>query len=402
MISSSQRLVRLRRKRPRNTVVSVAEKRFFVYYTIYMTHNDALYIHALRSIEGIGDGTLARLLAHFGSGEQAWLASDSTLDALPKIAPERKWALINGRKMIDPERAWQELATLGITLHTKSDPTYPPLLREIPDGPVTLYTRGTLDWSVPRPFIAIVGSRKHSPYGMQVAEKLAQDLTRAGIIVVSGMAFGIDSIAHVGAIEEGGETIAVLGSGVDDRSLTPVSHFQLAQKIMAHGSLVSEYPPGTLPSKGSFPMRDRIIAGLCLGTIVIEAGEKSGSLITAQCALDYNREVFSVPGSILSPYSLGTNDLIKQGAKMVTSVQDVLEELPQKLFHAREIQEPLPENLSLEEQLVYGTLTHEPIHIDKIIQKTKLASAEASALLSLLEIKGLAKNLGGMHYVKGQ
>ncbi|MBP9728442.1 MAG: DNA-processing protein DprA [Candidatus Moranbacteria bacterium] len=365
-----------------------------------MANNDTLYIHALRSIEGIGDGTLNRLLVHFGTGERVWLASDGAIDTLPKIAPERKRAIIDGRKTIDPEQAWHNLLALGITLHTKGDPTYPSLLRQIPDSPVTLYTRGTFDWTTPKPLIAIVGSRKHSPYGMQVAEKLAQDLTRAGIVVVSGMAFGIDSIAHIGALEERGETIAVLGSGVDDRSLTPVSHFQLAQKIMAHGALLSEYPPGTLPSKGSFPMRDRIIAGLCLGTIVIEAPEKSGSLITAQCALDYNREVFAVPGSILSPYSLGTNSLIKQGAKMVTSIQDILEELRPETLPLRQTNESMPEHLSSEEQLIWATLTHEPVHIDKIIHKTKLAPAEASALLSLLEIKGLAKNLGGMHYVK--
>jgi DNA processing protein len=227
----------------------------------------------------------------------------------------------------------------------------------------------------------------------------------AGIVVVSGMAFGIDSVAHRGALVAGGETIAVLGGGIDDRTIAPVSHFQLAHNIMEHGALVSEYPPGTGASQGSFPMRDRIIAGLCLGTIVIEAPEKSGSLITAQCALDYNREVFAVPGSILSPYSIGTNALIKRGAKMVTGITDILEELRPEIFTPSPDQEPAPgiiPGLSPEEQKVFSTLTHEPLHIDKIIKTTGLETKNISSLLSVLEIKGLAKNLGGMHYVRMQ
>lgn len=368
-----------------------------------MPDKDTSYIHALRSIEGIGDGTLSKLLAHFGSGEEVWHASEEAIRAVPKIDPRRKSVLMAGRKNINPDQLWEKLLHLGITLHTKDVATYPKLLREIPDSPATLYTRGNFDWNKPAPFIAIVGSRKHSAYGVQVAEQLAEDLTRAGLIVVSGMAFGIDSIAHTGALETGGETIAVLGSGIDDHSIAPVSHFQLAQRIMGHGALVSEYPPGTAPSQGSFPMRDRIIAGLCLGTIVIEAGETSGSLITARCALDYNREVFAIPGSIFSPYSIGTNTLIKRGAKMVMGVQDILEELPlDTLFPATEKKNDAADTLGLspEEQTILALLTHEPLHVDKIIKQTILGTANVSSLLSLLEIKGLAKNVGGMHYVR--
>lgn len=368
-----------------------------------MTNNDALYRHALRSIEGIGDGTLSRLLLHFGSGEQVWHASAAAIESVPKIGPDKKARLMAGRKRLNPESLWEMLQTLGITLHTKNDPTYPKLLQEIPDAPETLYTRGSFNWKNPAPFIAIVGSRKHSSYGVQVAEQLAGDLTRAGIIVISGMAFGIDSIAHRGALEAGGETLAVLGSGIDDSSITPVSHFQLAQTIMQHGSLVSEYPPGTLPTQGSFPMRDRIIAGLCLGTIVIEAPETSGSLITARCALDYNREVFAVPGSIFSPYSIGPNNLIKRGAKTVTGVADILEELRQENL-LPDNQETRPSQnlsaLSPEEQTLWSLLSHEPLHIDKIIKHSALGAATVSSLLALLEIKGLAKNVGGMHYVR--
>lgn len=368
-----------------------------------MGDTDTKYIHALRSIAGIGDGTLTRLLLHFGSGEQAWLADEAAIQAVPKIDSGRKSALITGRKKQNPDQLWERLHALGIVVHTKHSSSYPKLLREIPDSPSTLYTRGTFDWEKTAPMIAIVGSRKHSSYGTQVAEQLAADLTRAGLVVVSGMAFGIDSVAHRGALETSGETIAVLGSGIDDAMISPVSHFQLAKQIMAHGALVSEYPPGTAASQGSFPMRDRIIAGLCLGTIVIEAPEKSGSLITAECALGYNREVLAVPGSIFSPYSIGTNALIKKGAKIVTGVQDILEELREETLgnmHNQKEAIGAASDLSKEEQAILNTLTHEPLHVDKIIKATTLETAMVSSLLSLLEIKGLAKNVGGMHYIR--
>lgn len=368
-----------------------------------MATSDNQYIHALRSIEGVGDGTVEKLLLYFGDGETAWFASADEIHAVPKLHADKKSILVSERKKCDPNQLWEQLLTLGITLHTKKDATYPELLRQIPDSPQTLYTRGSFDWSAKRAMVAIVGSRKHSAYGTQVAEQLATDLTRAGIVVVSGMAFGIDSVAHHGALEIGGETIAVLGSGIDDRMISPVSHFQLAKRIMNHGALVSEYPPGTPASQGSFPMRDRIIAGLCLGTIVIEAPEKSGSLITARCALDYNREVFAVPGSILSSYSIGTNLLLKRGAKLVMGVSDILEELPLETLSPQNEVGASPKEvsgLSPEEQSLLALLTHEPLHVDKIIKATTLSTAQVSSLLSLLEIKGLAKNVGAMHYVR--
>ncbi len=368
-----------------------------------MTKNDSLYIHALRSIDGIGNGTLEKLLAYFECGEHIWQASESELALVPNIGPNKRSLILAGRRTLDPDRLWEQLLALNISLLTQNDANYPKLLRQMPDAPQTVYTRGSHDWSQEVPMLAIVGSRKHSSYGMQVAEQLASDLTRSGILVISGLAFGIDSVAHKGALEAGGETIAILGSGIDDRMISPASHFQLAQKIIAHGALVSEYPPGTQASQGSFPMRDRIIAGLCLGTLVIEAPEKSGSLITAQCALEYNREVFAVPGSIFSPYSLGTNSLIKRGAKLVTGVQDILEELPAPQSLSASATLPSAEQaigLSPDEHTLLTTLTHEPLHIDLIIKQTKLPTAQVSTLLSLLEIKGLAKNVGGMHYVR--
>ena len=368
-----------------------------------MAEHQNKYIHALRTLPGIGNGTLTLLLAHFGDGEKAWQASPEEISSVPGLLPGKKSLLITERKVVDPEKLWEKLSALGITLHTKEDPTYPKLLREIPDCPSTLYTRGSYHFDKSAPTIAIVGSRKYSPYGEQAAYKLAQDLTHAGWVVVSGMAFGIDSHAHRGALEAGGETLAVLGSGIDDPMISPVSHFSLAKRIMTRGALISEYPPGTQASRGSFPMRDRIIAGLCLGTIVIEAPAKSGSLITANCALDYNREVFAVPGSIFSPYSIGTNALIKKGAKIVTGVQDILEEFIAE-FPMPTLTDTSTDASSLgllpDENKLLAVLTHEPLHIDKIIKLTTLATREVSSLLTVLEIKGLVKNSGGMYYVR--
>lgn len=364
---------------------------------------DNRYLHAFRYIDGIGNGTIDKLLHHFGESERAWFASETELVQVPDIGPHRIERLVTGRKQLDPDQLWESLLKQDITLLGKRDPTYPALLKEIPDSPQTLYLRGGFDWQAPAPMIAIVGSRKHSSYGTHVAEQLARDLSRAGIVVVSGLAFGIDSAAHSGTLAADGVTIAVLGSGIDNPMISPVSHFQLAQKIMQRGALVSEYPPGTQANQGSFPERDRIIAGLCLGTIVIEAPERSGSLITARCALDYNREVFAVPGSILSPYSIGTNALIKRGAKLVTGVSDILEELSlETLLPKTETTAPSQENISLskEEQTILTLLTHEPLHVDKIIKATTLQTAKVSSILSLLEIKGLAKNVGAMHYVR--
>lgn len=366
-----------------------------------MITNEHVFRHAFLSIPNVGSGTLRLLTNHFGSVEAAWSASPEALRTLPKITPEKKGALIKGRGVVNPQVAWEQLLATGITLLIPDDHEYPSLLREIPDRPETLYVEGNFDWTKNVPMVAIVGSRKFTAYGEQVATKLAEDLTRAGLLVVSGLAFGIDSVSHEAAMEAGGETIAVLGSGL--RNISPTSHIPLAKKIMGHGAVVSEYPPAMIGGNWTFPERNRIIAGLTLGTVVIEAAEGSGSLITANCALDYNRDVFAVPGSIFSPYSIGTNTLIKRGAKMVTGVSDILEELEQEqlnLFPEKEDSSAKVAGLSAEEQKVLALLTHEPLHVDKIIKATTLGTAEVSSLLSLLEIRGLAKNVGAMHYIK--
>lgn len=366
-----------------------------------MPKNEHKYTHAFLCIPNIGSETLKSFALHFGSIEKAWFASPEEIHALPKIRTEKKEEIIVGRKNVDPEKEWQKFLGQGIKLFLLDDPEFPPLLRQIPDAPYTLYVQGNFDWTKQIPMIAIVGSRKFTPYGEQVAARLSADLTQAGILVVSGLAFGIDSVSHEAALEAGGETIAILGSGL--HQISPPSHIPLAEKIMTHGAVVSEYPPSMEGSHWSFAVRNRIIAGMTLGTIVIEAAEKSGSLITARLALEYNREVFAVPGSIFSPYSIGTNSLIKGGAKVVTGIQDILEEFSEELFKktpSLESNNTPHNNLSLEEQKILAVLSHEPVHIDKIIKAATLQTATASSLLSLLEIKGLAKNTGGMHYIR--
>lgn len=367
-----------------------------------MKSDDALYFHALRTMPGVGNGTLKLLFEHFGSGEAIWRASASDILGLSLKSNKTKETLAHGRKDIDPEKEFEKITRQGINILAFTDEKYPKLLKEIPDAPMLLYVRGNYDWE-DKPLISIVGSRKFTSYGEQAAQRLATDLARAGYVVVSGLAFGIDSIAHKAALEAGSETLAVLGSGVDETSVSPQSHLLLSRAVTNSGALLSEYLPGTKAEKGTFPARDRIIAGMTLGTVVIEAPETSGALITARLALDYNREVFAVPGSIFSPSSIGTNSLLKAGAKIVTSVQDILEELPplpSRKNASEKTSEFTPHGLSSEEEKILALLSHEPLHVDKIMKAARLETSSANSVFTLLEIKGLIRNVGGMHYIR--
>lgn len=365
------------------------------------SHPTAL-LYALSLIPGIGSKTLRDLLTHFGSVEALWSADEKALLAVKGLGPKTVASIVANRNILSPETEWQKITNQGIDILACTDEKYPRLLKEIPDAPAILYTRGNYSWDN-RPMIAIVGARKFTQYGEQATYRLATDLRRAGYVVVSGLAFGIDSIAHKAVLDAGGITLAVLGSGVDDVSISPRSHLTLAKAVMNAGALIAEYPPGTTATEGTFPARNRIMAGMCLGTLIIEAAEKSGTLITARLALDYNREVFAVPGSIFSPVSLGTNALIKAGAKIVTSVRDILEEFPLPEQSPETVANTLPQSpksLSESETLILKNLSHEPLHVDKIIKAVRLETSSAIATLSLLEIKGLAKNIGGMHYIR--
>ena len=358
------------------------------------------YLNALNKINGVGPQKMRRLLSYFGEPELIWKADLAKLKA-SQIGDSLAEKIINEKKSINPDQEWEKLQKENIQLITLDSPQYPSLLKEIHNPPYIIYVKGNLladERLATAPMISIVGSRKFTSYGSQVAYSFAKELAQAGIIIVSGMALGIDSIVHRGALDGGGQTIAVLGNSLDDNHIYPRANFNLSREIMENGILISDYPIETQASEFTFPARNRIIAGLSLGTLVIEAGEKSGTLITSELALEFNREVFSVPGSIFSLQSVGTNSLIKKGARMVTSVKDILEELD---LSANKIVRPaiikIPKNK--EEEIILKFLSADPVHIDNISKMSKLGTSTVASTLAMLEIKGWAKNIGGQNYV---
>lgn len=277
---------------------------------------------------------------------------------------------------------------------TLSDPNYPKLLKEISDPPQVLYLRGEIK-EKDNLAIAIVGTRNYTGYGKKVAEEITSDLVEAGITIVSGLAKGIDTFAHKVALEKGGRTIAVLGSGIDSKSIYPSSNRSLAEKIIKNGAILSEYPPKTKAQKYFFPQRNRIISGLSLGVVVIEAPIKSGALITANCALEQNREVFAVPGPIYSSTAEGANKLIQSGAKLITDANDILEELNLPLVAKKK--NFIPQNK--EEEIIIKTLNKEPLHLDEIIKQSKLSADKVNSILIILELRGVIKNLGNNYFI---
>ncbi len=274
------------------------------------------------------------------------------------------------------------------------DKNYPQALKKIPDAPEKLYYRGQLKAN--ENCLAVVGTRRCSSYGKGIALNLAADLAIGGLTVVSGLAPGIDTTSHQAVVERGKRTIAVLGTGLDEKNLYPKENIKLARTIIETGGcLISEYPPGTPGSKITFPQRNRLISGLSLGTVVVEAKKKSGALITANWAKSQGRKIFAVPGLIHSLNSQGCHFLIKQGAKLVENANDILEELNLPCL-TYDVKHPTGENQ--EEELILDALKEEVLYIDKIIEKTKLSTAQVSSTLSILEIKGKVRNLGGNVY----
>ncbi len=362
-------------------------------------NNERIYLNALNAIEGIGSQKIRLLLDFFGSAEAIWKAEAKEL-ASTQISQQLIEKIIQAKKEINPEEEMKKLEKEKIKILLFGDENYPHLLKEIPNPPYLLYLKSedkSFDFNL-APMIVIVGSRKFTPYGKQVAQKIASELAKAGIIIVSGLAIGIDSFAHRAAIEAGGKTIAVLGSSLEDKMIGPRSNFELSRRILENGALISDYPLGTPSAPGNFPARNRLMAGLALGTIVIEATLESGTLITANLALEFNREVFAVPGSIFSPQSEGAHKLIKAGAKIATNINDILEELniPQKMT-AKKIKKIIP--TTIEEEKILKTLSAEPLHIDTISKLTKLEASVASATLAIMEMKGIVKNVGGQNYI---
>lgn len=293
----------------------------------------------------------------------------------------------------------------GCRFLIRGDPEYPPVLEEIYDPPLVLYARGQLSW-LERPCIAVVGTRKPTIYGLQMAQGIASDLGSRGITVISGLARGIDGAAHRGCLEGKGGTVAVLGCGID--VVYPREHHHLTRKILENGLLLSEFPPGTSPSPQNFPVRNRIISGLALGTLIIEASEYSGSLITARLAMEQNREVFALPGNLTTPQSFGPNFLIKQGAKLVQSWRDVVEELPAELRQEILIREDAHPSrkgelklLSEDESRVLELLKmDEATQFDKVFRGSGLGISVLSDLLLNLEMGGWIRQLPGNLYVR--
>ena len=277
-----------------------------------------------------------------------------------------------------------------------SDKNYPKLLKEIKDSPRILYYMGNLPKDDEQCF-AVVGTRLCSSYGKQIALEIAGDLAEAGLTIVSGLAPGIDTFAHQATLEKGGRTIAVLGTGLDEKSVYPGENIPLSRKILkTNGCLISEYPQGTRGTKFTFPQRNRIISGLSLGVLIIEAKEKSGALITANYAFEQKRKVFAVPGSIYSLNSKGPHYLIKKGAKLTESANDILKELNLPPKEISSFGGARGENE--EENLILSVLKEEALYVDKIIEKTKLSASNVLGTLAILEIKGKVRNLGGSVY----
>jgi DNA processing protein len=355
---------------------------------------DKRYWVGFNLVKGIGAVRLQALRDHFGDLSVAWQAP---LQALQAAGLSLKLAerVMQIRASVDLEKYLAKLGVQGIQILTWDDELYPQRLKEIDQPPPVLYMRGELKpedfWSV-----AVVGTRRVSAYGRQVADELAMFLANHGVTVVSGLARGVDAIAHQAALKSGGRTIAVLGCGVD--RIYPPENTHLAEKMIMSGAVLSDYAPGTPPDASNFPPRNRIISGLSMATVVVEAGQTSGALITAQFAVDQGREVFAVPGNIMVPQSKGTNKLIAQGAHPLLSAQDLLDILDlRRVTEQREVQKILPGNET--EKKLLSVLTHEPLHMDDICNLTSLPIERVSSALVMMELKGLVRQVGGMNYV---
>jgi DNA processing protein len=356
--------------------------------------SDVKYWVSFNLIPGIGTVKFSLSENHFGSLERAWHATASELRAAG-LDSKTVQKIISTRPTISPDAEMKKMERHGIKAFTWNDDAYPFRLKEIYDRPPVLYVRGSLlpqdDCS-----IAVVGTRRATVYGRQVAEEICTELAHNGVTVISGLARGIDSVAHRATLDAGGRTVAVFGCGLD--IVYPADHLRLAQRIIEQGALVSEYPPGTRPRAENFPRRNRIMSGMSLGVLVIEAGEKSGALITARLALEQNREVFAVPGSILSPMSRGTNSLIQEGAKLVRNYGDILEELNLSMVVQQpELREPTP--VTDTESLLLRHISREATHIDDICRQSGLPMAVVNSMLAMMELRGIVKHMGGMNYI---
>jgi DNA processing protein len=367
---------------------------------------------ALNMTPGVGPRVATKLLERFGSADAVFHARRGELEAL-RVRPETIESII--KREFEPKAAGEleRVKALGGDILILDDGSYPDLLREIADPPITLYVRGDWQACFEQPAVAVIGSRMCSTYGENAAEMLARDLASRGITVVSGLARGIDTAAHRGAIKGGGRTVAVMGTGID--GIYPKENARLVREILdSGGALASQFPLGTPPLKDNFPYRNRIISGLSLGVLIVEASERSGSLITARLATEQNREVMAVPGNITSSNSYGTNYLIKAGAKLVQQWQDVVAELPGDIAASilpPKIEKPapngkseenkLPADLTEHERKVWSLLTADDnTHIDVLLETSGLSFGDLNGALVGLDIRDLIRVLPGKHYAR--
>lgn len=364
-------------------------------HDILESMSDEKYWLGFNRVKGVGPAKIQALLNYFNDLRTAW---DARKEQLERIGFDQR-SIANFlalREKIDLDQSLADVHKIGVSLLTWESEDYPSYLREIDGAPPVLYVHGSLE-DIDRWAVAVVGTRRLTVYGRQVAQELVTGLVLNGVTIISGLARGIDSIAHQTAIQHGGRTIAVLGSGPDQ--IYPPENRGLARQIInGHGAVITEYGLGVKPDARNFPPRNRIISGLSLGVVVVEAGERSGATITARFATEQGRDVFAVPGNINSPASKGTNRLIQQGAKLITKVDDVLEELnlAMVLEHSA-VQRALPE--TPEEASLFEHLSGQPVHVDDLSRASGLPSHVVSSTLTLMELKGVVRQVGGMNYV---
>jgi DNA processing protein len=356
---------------------------------------DRLYWLGFSLVPEIGPKRLSYLLNCFDDLESAWKA-DAVQLAQAGLDRQPLENLLRVRQQLDLKAEWQKVEKAGARVVTLVDDDYPALLKTVPDAPAVLYVRGTLTHS-DNLALSIVGTRRATSYGRDAAYHFAKHLSQQGVSVISGLAHGIDSAAHRGALDGGGRTLAVLGSGID--RIYPADNDKLAADIVRNGALITEFPIGTAPEAFNFPRRNRIISGLSLGVLVVEAPEKSGALITTTTAAEQGREVFAVPGNIFNPMCAGTNRLIQDGAKLVMTVEDILEEL--NIAHSVIQTSALAEQIAPANDLESRLLQHlgaDPIHVDDLTRQIGLPVSVVSSTLTILELKGLARTVGHMQY----
>jgi DNA processing protein len=371
-----------------------------------MQTDDYLGWLALALTPGLGARMAGKLLGEFGSPDAIFNASLTTLEArrLPAAVAQ---AIHSKRPLSDAAKELAQVQAAGCRLLTWDQPEYPSRLRETYDPPPLLYVAGNAALLTSH-LVAIVGARRPSPYGNQMAERLGRDLAARGLVIVSGLARGIDASAHRGALNANGKTIGILGCGID--VVYPKENKKLFEEIRERGALVSEFPMGTFPAPQNFPIRNRIIAGMVLGVVVVEGAQYSGSLITARLAMEFGREVYGVPGNATQSASFGPNQLIKQGAKLVTGWEDVVEELPtpvrSELLAVESVSQEerallAQESLGASERPIYDLLsTDKSCHVDELVETSGLTSSEVLATLFDLEMKGMVRQLPGKQFLK--